>query len=943
MDKSLNIKNNHFKLMLKEIIHVPGDMDIFAIDKNYRYIVYNKNYEDYLKRTFNIEIKEGDNILEIFKDYQDVNKEKIIFDRALGGVEFSQVGNYEENNQIYYYKDIYKPLKDENGEVAGIVVYYTNITGRKRYERVWEILLNISEKVNTNESLRDFIEYIRNQLSKLINTSNFYVSLYNEKNDTYTFPYFVDEFDKVDQVKQYSLDKSVTDYVRKSGSPLLKDRAKSEELRKSGKIEVFGTNSVSWLGVPLKIEDKTIGVMVVQNYVKEKLYTSNDVDLMAFISGHIAHAVKRKQAENELRITTNSLKYAQSIAKLGQCKFNIQNRTVDLSEEARVIFGFEYDENTVLISDIEELLYKKDKNSIQEILDNTVIINEIFERDIRLINKKTKQLVFVHTKSELESKRKDKGDIINVMIQDVTKQHRDKLELKKAKEKAEESDKLKSAFLANMSHEIRTPMNAIVGFSKLMAKPKLALKSRERYADFINSSANNLMKLINDIIDIAKIEAGQISIIKKPANVNKMLSELYTSFLQLRKNLKKEYIGISVKKSVKAEIFYIVTDPLRLSQILSNLLNNAIKFIEEGFIEFGYNFVDSKTLEFFVKDTGPGIPKDKEELIFSRFGQIIDNEIVHPGGTGLGLSITKHLVEALDGKIRFDSEPEKGSTFYFTIPFDSVNEGDIIEEDDMATDLNEIQNLDILIVEDNFANQELITDVITKNTKKNTLYYAATGKEAMKITDERDFDIIFMDIKLPDIDGFEVTEYIRKSEKEDKRTPIVGLSAHAMKDTNQKCKDVGMDSFISKPFVFEKFFFTLAKFTVGKNRLQKKQIENPKSMLKSEFKHLDLSLLMPLYKDDELKLKNIVRLYIENIDTNIKKLSEIIDSGQIKQISAYGHTLKSSLLYLGLNTGSENAKGIELNASEKEIVRTNFKNLTEIWDSAKPEAVKYTS
>ncbi len=815
MSKAYNTnikKKKNIKLMIKNIIEFPSDIIIFSLDTNFCYTAFNKNYTEYLSATFDINVKIGDNILDVFKDYKDIKKEKINLERALSGVEFCQVGSDIKDKQTYYYKDIYKPILDESGNVFGVIVYYTNITNRKRSEYIWKVLLNISEKVSTKDNVKDFISYIRKELSKIIDTSNFFVALYNENNNTYTFPYFIDEKDKIDEYISYDLSKSSTDYVRKIGKALILDIEKTNELVRECKIDLIGTPSPSWIGIPLKNKGQTIGVMVCQCYNRENVYKNKDIELMEFISGHIAHALAGKQADEQL---------------------------------------------------------------------------------------------------------------------------------KKAKIKAEEADKLKSAFLANMSHEIRTPLNAIVGFSHLMTNNNLTVNVREKYANYIKSSADNLLKLINDIIDVAKIEAGQIVIKNKSVNVNEMLDELYASLIQMRKISKKNHIKIILNKSVKNNKFVINTDPLRLQQVLTNLLNNALKFTNKGHIEFGYYFIDHITLEFYVHDTGTGIPKNKEKLIFSRFGQVTNDKIINPGGTGLGLSISKHLVEALGGVIKFDSTINKGTNFYFTIPFIAGKNIDKIKTHKINY-LKKIEKMKVLVVEDNKTNQALIYYLLEQNIKDCEIIFARTGEEAIdKFYESKEtstFDIVFMDIKLPDSDGYKITKYIRANEQDNIKIPIIGLSANTINDSREKSIKSGMNDFITKPIIFDVFSKILHKYAsmrVAVSPTQKKEviIKN-----KVKYKYIDLSILSSLYDGNESKFIKIVKLYSDNVQSLIVELFEIIETGTEEQIKLLAHNLKSSLLYLGMEEASEKAELIEQNTNvERKYICGYFNDIKQIWKKAYKE------
>jgi len=304
----------------------------------------------------------------------------------------------------------------------------------------------------------------------------------------------------------------------------------------------------------------------------------------------------------------------------------------------------------------------------------------------RLLAKKTGQSIAAFTiffeKAASEFKKIDSSrlyfsefkklaDSANDMLEAREKTQRnleeEQILLREAKEKAEESDRLKTAFLANMSHEIRTPMNSIIGFSELLSDDEITKEEIDNYVAHINIAGNSLLNLINDILDIAKIEAGQITIIQSDCNINALFNELYLTFTQQKEKLDKKELTI-IYNDQPSKQHTIYTDPQRLKQIMTNLLGNALKFTEKGFIEFGFDLVSADKYMFFVKDTGIGISPENQQLIFKRFSQVDGSHTRNYGGTGLGLSISKNLVELMGGKLWVDSVQGKGSTFYFTLP-----------------------------------------------------------------------------------------------------------------------------------------------------------------------------------------------------------------------------------------------------------------------------------
>ena len=392
-------------------------------------------------------------------------------------------------------------------------------------------------------------------------------------------------------------------------------------------------------------------------------------------------------------------------------------------------------------------------------------------------------------------------DEFNNMLQQILNREdaRDVAEkkLKESKEKAEESDMLKSAFLANMSHEIRTPMNAILGFTELLTMPDIEIEpeEKENFVKLINVSGNNLLNLIDDIIDISKIEAGQLKIIKKNCQLDSTLKGIQQSFFEIRKNKGKPNIDIRLNENAREQDITIKTDPFRLNQILTNLIDNALKFTEEGFIEFGYEIKNSKELLFYVKDTGIGMSQDKKDLVFERFRKIEDDDVRLYRGAGLGLAICKSLVGLLGGIIWVDSTPSTGSVFYFTLPFNKVKtKGGEFRVTDIPDNYN-WQDKTILVAEDEPANFIYIEEVLKITNAK--ILKAINGLEAVEIVKKnKNIDVIIMDIKMPEMDGYEATRHIKKLNE---NIPVISQSAYAMPSDIDKGLKSGMNDYLIKP------------------------------------------------------------------------------------------------------------------------------------------------
>lgn len=367
-----------------------------------------------------------------------------------------------------------------------------------------------------------------------------------------------------------------------------------------------------------------------------------------------------------------------------------------------------------------------------------------------------------------------------------------------AKVKAEESDMLKSAFLANMSHEIRTPLNAIVGFANLLAEEGLSRDKKEQYLNYIFNNSETLTGIISDILDIAKIEAGQMVIKPTPVNINQMLGELLDTFREEVRRKSKGDIQLVLKLPENPFRLKIMADAVRLKQVFSNLLQNALKFTLNGTIEFGYRMPNEMFLECYVKDTGVGIDKDKLSIIFDRFQKITNKNVQNPTGTGLGLSIVKKIIELSGGRIEVASEVDRGTQFTFSIPLilapDQTTVPEMQPVHDQADDYD-WPNRKILIAEDEYSNFLLLEEIL-EPTRVN-ITWAHNGREAVDAcNDDNCFDMVLMDIKMPVMSGVDAFKELRKKNNQ---MPVIALTAYAMVDDREQFLSLGFSNYITKP------------------------------------------------------------------------------------------------------------------------------------------------
>ena len=617
----------------------------------------------------------GHSPIEFSPEYQPdgrLSSEKALekLDAALAGnPQFFEWVHLKKDGTPFYAEVSLNKMILTNDEFIHAIV--RDITDRKRSEQIQKILYNISNAVSTTDNLEKLIALIKKQLGAVIDTTNFFIALYNKETDTISLPFIVDEKDKqpaADASLTNSFGgregKSLTAYVIKTGRPLLATKDVLEILSQSGEIETIGTPAKIWLGVPLKIDGIVTGVLAIQSYTDENAYDIGNLEMLEFVSDQVSISIDRKKTEQDLIVA-----------------------------------------------------------------------------------------------------------------------------LKKAKE----SDRLKSAFLANMSHEIRTPMSGIVGFIDLLSAPKLSGKEQQGYIDVIHKSSQRMLSTVNDLIEISMIESGQERVLIQKTNVNMQIENLYAFFKQ---EVEGKRVQLLYNNALPKQEAVINTDTGKFISILTNLVKNAIKFTNEGSVEFGY-LKKGNYLEFFVKDTGIGIPKDKLQAIFNRFVQADVGLSRSYEGVGLGLSITRAYIKLLGGTVWVKSEEGKGSQFYFTIPYNYIAKdvGTRKNGKPAVKLLGQHKDLKILIAEDDLIADAYLTIIVKKLSRE--ILHATTGVEAVKLCRENpDIDLILMDIRMPEMDGHEATRQIRKFNKD---VIIIAQTAYALSGDREIALQAGSNDYIAKP------------------------------------------------------------------------------------------------------------------------------------------------
>ena len=606
---------------------------------------------------------------------------------------------------------------------------------------------------------------------------------------------------------------------------------------------------------------------------------------------------------------------------------NTEGKITDMNEALTKIAGLTRED----LTDTDFLDYFTEPQKAREVYQEVFAKGSVADSPLTIRHKNGKLTDVLFNGSVYKDKEGNVDGVV-IVARDVTEQKRIATELteaiifaematfiaEEAKSKAEKAThiaedavKAKQLFLSNMSHEIRTPMNAIIGFTKVLLKTNLSEKQQE-YLKAIKMSGDALIVLINDILDLAKVDAGKMTFEQIPFKMSLSIPAMLHLF-----EIKIQEKNLKLVKDYDTKIpDVLVGDPVRLHQIISNLLSNAVKFTSKGKITFRIRIIDEDkkkvTIEFAVSDTGIGIPENKIEKIFENFQQGSSGTSRLFGGTGLGLAIVKQLVEAQGGKIHVTSKINEGSTFCFTLSFQKTSAKANFEPETAELD-DDIVNIKVLVVEDMPLNQLLMKTLLDDFGFECDI--AANGKIAIENMQTNSYDIILMDLQMPEINGFEATEYIRN--KLNSTIPIIALTADVTTVDLAKCKSVGMNDYIAKP-VDERLLYGKMVGLIKKNA---NSIEPEKKRLASNEndKYTDLDYLNRRTKSNPILMMDMISLYLEQTPALITTMKQGLKNKDWKSLYKAVHKMIPSFSIMGISTDFEDmAKKVQEYASTQE-------------------------
>lgn len=647
------------------------------------------------------------------------------------------------------------------------------------------------------------------------------------------------------------------------------------------------------------------------------LYTINKLKLnsngvLVGIIGIIADITDRKQVEEKIRFSENSLLQAQRIAKLGSFYFDIKSNTFDWTEGVNYIWEIHAGAKDLKLEEVLDTIYPEDKFVFIESI-NVAIKHghkQVIEFRIIVGENKVKNI-----EARLRVHDYENGKAVKIFgtVIDITDRKFVEQELVKAKKIAEESSKAKELFLANISHELRTPLNGILGMSRLLKKTSLSSVQRN-YTEVLHQTAENLLVIISEILDFTKIEEGKLNLEEVSFDPKRVADTAVN--LQMFKAEEKD-ISLRHKHIGSEPLPKVIGDPYRLSQILLNLLSNAIKFTNYGEVLLSQRVVSENSedveIEFSVMDTGIGIPKDLHDKIFESFTQL-EVEGGKNVGVGLGLTISKNLIEKQGGRIWLESEENVGSTFYFSIKY-KKSKG--IQEKSGTTkmELRELGTLNILLAEDNKVNL-FITESMLNDWGFN-VDVAGNGEEVLRLMELKDYDLVLMDIQMPIMDGLEATKRIREMRDPNKsRVPVIAITANTGRQAHKQFMTLGMNDWVVKPFKEETLYRKMAMHLRGKDLITESMKKRKFPIRKKPVAHpndnlYDLSSLKKDQPSNRVFLIKMLSIFVETIPVSVENMLQHFEKDELEQVSKLAHKIKPSIDGAGIIVLRECIRNLE--------------------------------
>ncbi|TAH18780.1 MAG: PAS domain S-box protein [Cytophagales bacterium] len=835
--------------------------------------------------------------------------------------------------------------------------YLYNITERIRLDNAQNLYYNIATLTLNSTNLESLYEGFYNALRRVIEVDSFVIAIKDKYDDKKIyFPYHINsKFAPKEGIQGINfVNYAVANFER----PIFMYEGVIKQIISKKKLIPDTVIPKVWLGVPLKLGEKIIGMIVLQAFKEAKLYNKKDLTLLSFISGQLAIAIKRSQNQEEISQQAARLKAIFDSGTHLMWTVNRQMLVTRFNQKANTKAN-NNEGNTIVPSDLVGYEDTTDKLKQGEFLYFWLNkYRKTFEGkqqhfESKIINEHGIEIWYEVFLNPIKVVGAEDIDEISGVANNITAKKRYELALAEAKEVAEKSLEVKKSFLSNMSHEIRTPMNGIIGMIELLADSTLD-EEQQSWITTMRKSSETLLNILNDILDLSKIEAGKMELRKTPISLKAIIDKLFALFMQ--RALSKD---ITMIDSFEKEVpIFVSADETRLLQILSNLTSNALKFTEHGEINIRFLHISQNgklhKIKVEVQDSGIGIPEEKLAILFKAFSQADNSYTKSYGGTGLGLVISQELCKLMNGDIGVESILGKGSTFWFTFEAEECRAEDVpIEENFMSKQggghIERISYIaKILVVDDNSVNLKVAKSILQKAGC--TVETAQSGQTAINLVRQNHYDIIFMDIQMPIMNGVTTTQHIKALNLQI-MPPVIAMTAFSMQEERQSFLDAGMDDYVSKPIKAQILInkvkewsekiglphklVPIAEEKEDSNEPINIELISPKKEVESLFrvthKHIigliinkEIVDQLRKYGDDEM-IEATYQEFEEETTNIINELTDKIDKHLIKEAMGCAHTIK----------GSAGTLGIERLAAHATKMEQEFKN--GIFDNAKQD------
>ncbi len=803
--------------------------------------------------------------------------------------------------------------------------YLYNITEKIRLDNAQNLYYNIATLTLNSTNLENLYEGFYNALKRVLEVDSFVVAIKDKYDDKKIyFPYHINsEFAPKEGIQGINfVNYAVANFER----PMFMYEPVIRQVLVKKQIMPDTIIPKVWLGVPLKLGEKIIGMIVLQGFKDSKLYNKKDLTLLSFISGQLAIAIKRNQNQDEISQQAARLK---AIFDSGThlmwtvnrlmlvTRFNQKANSNTSNNDGKAIVpadlvGFE--DSTDQLKQGEFLYFWL--NKYRKTFEGK---QQHFES--KIINESGQEIWYEIFLNPVKVTGAEGIEEISGVANNITAKKRYELALAEAKEVAEKSLEVKKSFLSNMSHEIRTPMNGIIGMIELLADSTLD-GEQQSWITTIRKSSETLLHILNDILDLSKIEAGKMELRIAPVSLKAIIGKLFALFMQ--KALSKDITMIeSFEKQVP---IFINADETRLLQILSNLTSNALKFTEHGEISLRFVHLSQQgklhKIKVEVQDSGIGIPQEKLAILFQAFSQADNSYTKSYGGTGLGLVISQELCRLMNGEIGVASTLGKGSTFWFTFEAEECKEEDVPIEENFTSKQGggHIERINyavkILVVDDNSVNLKVAKNILQKSGCE--VETAQSGQIALHLVQQNSYDIIFMDIQMPVMNGLTTTMKIKELDLS-VMPPIIAMTAFSMQEERQSFLDAGMDDYVSKPIkaqiLVDKVKEWGTKIGLPMKLIPLKYAESNKlpetiniesTQLEISQEHIiglilnrEVADQLRKYGDDEM-IEATYQEFEEETTNLINELTNAIAHKDYKDAMGWAHTIKGSAGTLGI-------------------------------------------